>query len=185
MFIRPFCRIKYIGRENIPQKGKLLICSNHISYFDPVAIGMGVRRKIYFIAKSEFFTDYGFFVRNFFRICGVLPINRNSSDIRAVGTAEEYLAKGRQIGIFPQGRIEQDRKVFSPKAGAALLSVRTGTPVIPVSIYTKGKIRPFCRITVRFGKVLEPPEDSSLKAARQFSLQIQKQIISQLEEEHQ
>ncbi len=184
MFIRPFYRIKYIGRENIPKDGGMLICSNHISLFDPIAIGLGVKRKIYFVAKSEFFTNYGALVRGFFRSCGVIPINRGKSDTNAICTAEEYLKKGRQIGIFPQGGISGDRRAFSPKAGAALISVRTHSPVVPVSLFSLDRIRPFCRITVRFGEPVYPPNDSSLKAARRFSEEIRERIIFQLGEEH-
>lgn len=184
MLVRPFYRIKYTGRGNIPQKGALIICSNHISYFDPIALGLGIRRRIYFMAKSEFFTDSGKFVRLFFTSCGVFPVVRGSFDRKAVSRAEEHLMQGRQIGIFPQGGISADRKAFSPKAGAALLSVRTHTPVLPVSIYAEGKIRPFAKITVRFGKPMIPPDDDSLKTARQFSKQIKEIITTQLEEEH-
>ena len=184
MFIRPFYRIKYVGKENVPKSGSLLLCSNHISFFDPIAIGLGVRRKIYFIAKSEFFTNYGIFVRGFFRSCGVIPIKRGKSDQGAIGTAENYLKSGKQIGIFPQGGISKDRKAFSPKSGAALISVRTQTPIIPVSVFSLDKIRPFSRVTVRFGKPVYPPEDSSLRSARQLSAEIREKIISQLEEEH-
>lgn len=136
------------------------------------------------MAKSEFFTNYGIFVRGFFRSCGVIPINRGKSDINAIVKAEKYINEGRQIGIFPQGGISKNRRTFTPKAGAALISVRTKTPIIPVSIFSLDKIRPLCRITVRFGKPLYPPDDNSLKAARQLSAELKEKIISQLEEEH-
>ena len=184
MFIRPFYRIRYIGKENIPKSGGLLICSNHISFFDPIAIGLGVRRKIYFMAKSEFFTNYGFLVRSFFKSCGVIPVNRGKSDMNAIDTAKKYIGSGRQIGIFPQGGISKNRRAFLPKAGAALISVRTEAPIIPVSIFSLDKIHPFCKITVRFGKPVYPPKDNSLKSARCLTVQIREKIISQLEEEH-
>ncbi len=104
--------------------------------------------------------------------------------MNAIGTAEKYIDMGRQIGIFPQGGITKNRKSFSPKAGAALMSVKSQAPIIPVSLFSLGKIRPFCRITVRFGKPVYPPKDDSLKSARQFSQTVKEIIISQLEEEH-
>ncbi len=185
MLIRPFIRIRYVGTENIPKKGRVILCSNHVSYFDPVALSMGVKRKIYYMAKSEFFTDYGFAVKCFFKICGVFPVKRNSSDTNAVHSAEEILKNNRIVGIFPQGGISNDRKGFSPKAGVAMLAVKTATAVVPASIYFEGKIRLFTQITVRFGQVLIPSKDSSVKSARIFSKKIKEVILSQLEAEHQ
>ena len=183
--IRPFIRIRYIGTENIPEKGRVILCSNHVSYFDPVALSMGIRRKIFYMAKSEFFTDHGFAVKYFFRSCGVFPVKRNSYDLKAVNSAEELLKNDRIVGIFPQGGISTNRKSFLPKAGAALLAVKTATAVIPASIYFEGKLKPFFRITIRFGKKLLPPKDTSLKSARMFSEKIKEVILCQLEAEHQ
>ncbi|MBQ8133939.1 MAG: 1-acyl-sn-glycerol-3-phosphate acyltransferase [Clostridia bacterium] len=185
MLIRPFIRIRYVGTENIPKKGSVILCSNHVSYFDPVALSMGMKRKIYYMAKSEFFTDYGFAVKWFFRICGVFPVKRNSCDRNAVHSAEEILNNNCIVGIFPQGGISNSRKSFTPKAGAALLAVKTATQVIPASIYFEGKIRPFAQITVRFGQTMIPPEDRSVKSARMFSKKIKEVILRQLEAEHQ
>lgn len=177
LLVRPLFRLRFSGRENIPQKGALIICCNHISYFDPVALALGVRRRIRFIAKSEFFTSRDPAVRFFFTAMGVIPIRRESSDTGAVNEAQRLLRNGEVIGIFPQGRIVRETAAFEPKAGAALLAVKTGAPVLPVSIFAKGKIRLFSKITVNIGKPVQPPDDASLRAAREFSEVIKKSII--------
>ena len=118
VLVRPFYRIKYIGRENVP-KGAFVLASNHISYFDPVCLGMGFRRKIWFMAKSELFTDHGAFAGAFLRLCGVFPVARSSADKCAVDKASEHLHRGRIVGVFPQGGIRRDGQAFEPKAGAA------------------------------------------------------------------
>lgn len=183
--IRPWIRLRCIGRENVPREGALIVCSNHISYFDPVSVGLGIARNIRFMAKSELFTDGGRLFSLFLRSCGVFAVERNQADKNAVTTAEKLLSKGKVIGIFPQGGIVRNRQEFSPKAGAALLSVRTQTPILPVSVYAEGKIRPFCKITVRYGEVMIPPADRSLKAARKWNRELETRILAQLEEKHQ
>ncbi|GAH06417.1 unnamed protein product, partial [marine sediment metagenome] len=38
--------IKIQGKENIPPKGGVILASNHLSYLDPIVIGLLVSRKI-------------------------------------------------------------------------------------------------------------------------------------------
>ena len=148
---------------------------------------MGVRRQIYFMAKSEFFTDKGFFVKCFMKLAGAFPVRRSTADLQSVSDAVSLLNQNKQVGIFPQGRIVNDRTSFELKAGAALLAVKTNSPVVPVSIYCEKKIRPFSKITVTFGKAIVPnqyDDKKSVKAARELTQKIKEQISAQLEAEH-
>ncbi len=47
-------RINIKGRENIPQDGRLIICSNHISLLDPIMVVIAVPRPISFMAKRNY-----------------------------------------------------------------------------------------------------------------------------------
>lgn len=44
-------RLEAVGRENIPEEGGVLLCSNHISNFDPPTVGIKIRRQVRFMAK--------------------------------------------------------------------------------------------------------------------------------------
>ena len=46
-------RTKVIGRENIPENGAAILCSNHIHFFDSVSIVVHNKRMVYIIAKEE------------------------------------------------------------------------------------------------------------------------------------
>ncbi len=137
------------------------------------------------MAKSEFFTDKGLFVKLFMKSLGAFPVKRNSSDMKSVSDAISILNKDKQLGIFPQGKIVKNNR-FEMKSGAALLSVKTDSIIIPVSIYTSNKIRMFSKITVTFGKPIEVECDtrSSIKQARLITKKIKEQISAQLEEKH-
>lgn len=143
---------------------------------------MGLRRKIFFMAKSEFFTEHGKFVRRFFRVCGVFPVKRGSADTASVDTASGLLKKGRVVGIFPQGGIFPLNE-FEPKAGAALLAAKNNVPIVPVSIFAEERIRPFTKITVRFGEPLFS-EGGTLRDARRLNKRLGSQISKQLEVGH-
>ncbi len=55
IFFSVVYRPKVIGKSNIPKEGPVVICSNHISNFDPPLIGTSIKRQINFMAKSELF----------------------------------------------------------------------------------------------------------------------------------
>ena len=56
-FLRLLFRLRISGEDNIPQKGGIIIATNHISYWDPplVACGIPVKRNVHFMAKAELF----------------------------------------------------------------------------------------------------------------------------------
>ena len=164
VLVRPFYRIHYRGRGKLPQ-GAFILASNHISYFDPLSLGMGIRRRIFFMAKSELFTGHGIFASGFLKACGVFPVKRSSADKGSADIALRHLYKGRIVGIFPQGGIVRDSGSFSPKAGAALLAAKAAVPVVPVFIYAPKGVAPFRRIDVKIGEPLRA-EDDSLRSAR-------------------
>ena len=46
-------RIKIYGADNIPDKGGVMIVSNHASYLDPPIIGVGYRKRpVHFMARD-------------------------------------------------------------------------------------------------------------------------------------
>jgi 1-acyl-sn-glycerol-3-phosphate acyltransferase len=63
------------------------------------------------------------------------------------------------LGIFPEGRITNEKDDFSGKAGAAYLAVKADVPIIPMAIKGAGKVLPvgakfpkLNRIEVKIGK---------------------------------
>ena len=91
------------------------------------------------MAKSELFDDHGKLFAWLLKSVGTFPVARGSADKSAVLKAEKLLDDGCIVGIFPQGKIVNDETSFKIKAGASLLAMRAGVPIIPVSIYFEGK----------------------------------------------
>jgi 1-acyl-sn-glycerol-3-phosphate acyltransferase len=46
---------------------------------------------------------------------------------------------GNAVGIFPEGRVTGSREVRRAGAGAALLAMETGVPLVPVGFYVEPK----------------------------------------------
>ena len=132
-------RWKVRGRENIPEKGPLLIIANHINLADPPIIGLSVGRKVRFIAKEELFRSRfsSYFMRNF----GAFPIYRGRLGRIAFNHAQQSLAQGLALLMFPEGRRSHNIQLQSAFSGSVLIASRCGTPILPVGITGTENIR--------------------------------------------
>ena len=120
------------GRENIPEQGPLLIVANHINLADPPILGVSVRRKVMFMAKEELFRSR--FSRYFIRNFGAFPVHRGQLDRRALRQAEQLLAQGLALVMFPEGRRSNNAQLQTAFPGSALIALRSGVPILPVGI---------------------------------------------------
>lgn len=157
--LRPFFFLlhpyKVVGKENIPQTGRHILCCNHQSDWDPVLLIVGQRRKIAFMAKAELFRFA--VMRGFIGgIFGAFPVARGKGDTGALDKAAEWIDKGRMVGIFPEGTRYKDGTVHRFKSGLALIAARTNAAVVPCAF--DKRCRPFRRVTIRFGAPLSPEE---------------------------
>ena len=89
-----------INKENIPLKGPIIICANHIHILDQCSIIISTKRVIHYMAKKEYFDGP---YKWFFKITGCIPVNRQIKDKNASDLAIDVLNKEGAIGIFPEG----------------------------------------------------------------------------------
>lgn len=139
------------GRENLPAEGPFIICSNHISWWDPPLVGCLVTKvPVYFMAKEELFRIpvFGWILKRIH----AFPVKRESADRRAIKTALETLKNGRVLGIFPEGTRSRTDELLPPQAGVGLIALKSEAPIVPVAI--QGRYRLFRPVRVRIGKPL-------------------------------
>ncbi|MEB3020960.1 lysophospholipid acyltransferase family protein [[Mycobacterium] crassicus] len=160
-------RPKVEGLENVPSTGAVILASNHLAVADSFYLPLVVRRRITFLAKSEYFTGTGikgWFTRWFYTVAGQVPIDRTDADTAkaALHTAERLLADGKLLGIYPEGTRSPDGRLYKGKTGLARMALHTGVPVIPVAMIGTNVVNPpgskmwrFGRVTVRFGKPMD------------------------------
>ncbi|HBX81144.1 MAG: lysophospholipid acyltransferase family protein [Propionibacteriaceae bacterium] len=132
--------------DAIPETGPLLVCPNHISNYDPPAIGhflMWSGRFPYYLAKEEVFKVP--FVGWVARGCDMIPVARHSSQAaEALVAAKKGLDQGKCMVIYPEGKRTRDPELWpmTGRNGAARLALTTRTPVIPVGQWGAQEVMP-------------------------------------------
>lgn len=157
-----YFRGRIYGAENVPQKGPLVVVSNHASDFDPPLLSCCIGRPVAYMAKEELFHIPVF--NRAIELYGAYPVKRGSADRSAIRAAIKYLEAGWAAGVFLQGTRTPDGKITEPKLGAAWIAAKTNAPLLPVSLWgteriiEKGAAIPrSVPVTVRIGEVIAPP----------------------------
>lgn len=156
--VRPFVWLlfpyKIIGKENIPQDGKIILCCNHISMLDPIVLLIGQKRPVHFMAKAELFKIpvIGWCIRHLF---GAFPVQRGKGDQSALTVSREMLEAEKMLGIFIEGTRSKDGKLGTAKSGTALIASQSGAEVLPCCAVTRNqKVRLFRRYVIVVGQPL-------------------------------
>ena len=169
------------GLEHVPDQGSCLIACNHQSYLDPPLMAAAIpHRQVFFMAKQELFAVP--LLGPFLRACGCFSVDRGSGDHRAVDLATELLQQGRLVGIYPEGTRSKDGKLRSGRAGAAVLALRTGAPLVPAAVFnTEAAMRRRLLpggppMAIRFGPPMTFAPEAEPSRAR--LLEVRDQIMS-------
>lgn len=144
-------RYKLFNRCNLPKEGRIIVCSNHISGFDPICIGIGQKRPIRFMAKKELFKSKP--GNWFFNALNCIPVDREKNDVTAMKAFIRGLKNEEAMGIFIEGTRSKSGEFLEPKEGAALFAYQCNSPVLPVCCTKVDGIE-----HVRFGDVITAQE---------------------------
>jgi 1-acyl-sn-glycerol-3-phosphate acyltransferase len=148
LLLRAFWRFRALGTEKVPAEGPVIVACNHVSYFDPPALGCALRRPIRYMAKRELFAIplLGPLIRGL----GAYPVDRSRHTGAAIKQSLAVLQAGAAIGIFPEGTRNRDGAV-KPHIGVALLAARSGAAVVPAYVEGTAHANRLHRITVTYG----------------------------------
>jgi 1-acyl-sn-glycerol-3-phosphate acyltransferase len=164
-------RARAAGAERVPETGAAILAPNHFSYMDHFLIGIFIRRKVRFMAKSQLFSPLMQWV---YAQGGVFPVRRGARDDEAFVTAETILHSGGVVAMYPEGgRSRSGLLAERARPGVGRLVLDTGAPVVPIAIHGSSKIRNwkrlrFPRVKVSFGEPLRfEPEPGATRERQQ------------------
>jgi 1-acyl-sn-glycerol-3-phosphate acyltransferase len=142
-------RARASGAERVPERGPVILAPSHFSYMDHFLVGIFIRRKVRFMAKSQLFKPGSQWV---YEQGGVFPVRRGARDDEAFITAESILASGGAVAMYPEGgRSRTGELAERARPGIGRLVLDTGAPVVPIAIQGSVKIRNWKRL--RFPQV--------------------------------
>jgi 1-acyl-sn-glycerol-3-phosphate acyltransferase len=165
--VKRIFRPNVIGGEHVPATGPAIIASNHLSYADWIFMPLVLRRRVTFVAKSDYFTGAGIkgrFQRGFFKGTGQVPIDRSggSASEGAMRAGMKVLERGELFGIYPEGTRSHDGRLYKGRTGVARLALEAKVPVIPCGVIGTDKVAPPGKIvasvaapTIKFGEPLD------------------------------
>lgn len=165
VFCALFFRLRIEGRENVPRGGAYILAGNHQSFLDPVFCGVGIRRRLCYVARDSLFRFKPF--GRLLRSLNVIPIGRDKADIAAMRMIIDRLRQGEAVCLYPEGTRTLDGRIEAFKPGFGLLCRRSKAAVVPVLVDGGFECWPRNRklpspgvITVTFGEIL--PADQVL-----------------------
>jgi 1-acyl-sn-glycerol-3-phosphate acyltransferase len=155
--------LEYIGVENVPRTGAVILAGNHPSYLDPVLISLPIRRRIRFVAWDRLFSIP--LLGPLIRFLGAFPVDTTKPDQQAFGQALQVLREGEALGIFPEAGISKEARMNALlKSGAVRLALSVPCPIVPVTIagaraaWPRGQWLPLPhKITVKYHPPIDPP----------------------------
>lgn len=161
IFVIPIFKLlffyKVSGKKNVPNQNAFIVCSNHISNFDPVILSLTQKRQIFYMAKAELFKNK--FLSKLIRTLGAFPVTRGAGDGKAINEAEQIIKDGKLLGIFIEGTRSKTGDFLRPKSGASIIAYQMNVPIIPVCITPKNKkIKIFQKVKISWGKPMTPYE---------------------------
>ncbi|MDR0652765.1 MAG: 1-acyl-sn-glycerol-3-phosphate acyltransferase [Synergistaceae bacterium] len=158
----------------------VILAANHESYLDPPLVGMLFPNAIRFIAWDGVFKFRPFAA--LLRALGAVPVSQENKNSAAslLRDVMEFIKQGFSVLIFPEGERTHDGNMGPMEGGVALISSKTGAPIVPVWI--DGTFEAYSRflkfprpkhVAITFGKPIFPdelPQDMPEKERRRVLL---------------
>jgi len=175
MISRDLFDLRVSGLENLPSSGPFIVSSNHQSYIDPVVLAAVVQRDTlensFAVGTSDIFGRG--FMRRLARWLHVIVLDPDANLIPAMRAGAFGLRQGRSLVLYPEGErsIDGTPRIF--KKGAAILSIHTQAPIVPVAIEgfyevwprSKKFFQKIAPLTMVFGAPIYPPPETEASEA--------------------
>jgi 1-acyl-sn-glycerol-3-phosphate acyltransferase len=157
--VRWWGRLTVVGQELLPAGGPTVLMVNHDSAWDPVVVGVALRRRqVRALAKSSLWKNA--VLGRVLDGMGQIPIERGRGDVTALSAAIDHLRRGQCIGVFPEGTISRGQPMrYLSGAGRLVLAV-PGTRVLGVRVTGAVDIARFPRRPRLRVEVFEPADGS-------------------------
>ena len=149
-----FWGLKIHNKKNLPKTGAVIVASNHISFIDPLVIGVSIFREATFAAKKELFKNV--ILGSIITYLNSIPVRRTGFDNEALKYFIKALKKDQVLIMFPEGTRSRIGTMLPFKRGVGYMVAKTGATILPTYLVGTDKLKKrFFKpggITIRFGE---------------------------------
>jgi 1-acyl-sn-glycerol-3-phosphate acyltransferase len=146
-------RVTVIGAENVQAQKPQIYMANHQSDVDILIVLAHVPGQFRWIAKKELFQIpiFGAAMRG----AGYIEIDRQNHEKATISLdqAARKIRDGKSVMSFPEGTRSKDGKVKAFKQGMFHLAIKSGVPIVPISIIGASDIMPKRSLIIKPGNV--------------------------------
>ena len=167
-------RLTVLHAERLEGGPSAVLAANHASMADILVLFAALPVQIRFLAKRSVFRVP--FLGWGIKAAGFVPVDRGDprQGQEAMDAALRRLKGGRSVVVFPEETRSRDGELLPFKKGAALIAIRAGLPLVPVSIVGTYKVLPPESLRSSPGRVIvsvgEPIPTQGLSAADRAEL---------------
>ncbi len=142
-------RITYL--EPLAPGEAYIFAANHQSAFDILALLSKLKVQFRWLAKESLFRTP--FMGWAMTRVGYIPINRSNpkSAYRSLLLAAKKVEGGTSVLIFPEGTRQEPNQLGEFKKGGFILAVKSGRPLVPVSISGSAAVLPKKSFSIKPG----------------------------------
>jgi 1-acyl-sn-glycerol-3-phosphate acyltransferase len=151
------CRVETDGCSNVPERGPLIVASNHLHLFDPpLAVTALPFREITVLAAEKWAETWP--ISWLLKSMGAIFVFRGEVDREALNKCLVVLEQDGILGLAPEGTRSRSGTMQRGKPGIAYLATKMDVPILPIGISGQNQIfaewkrlrRP--RVLVRIGR---------------------------------
>jgi 1-acyl-sn-glycerol-3-phosphate acyltransferase len=155
LLARAYLRVHLEGRDRLPH-GPAIYCFNHLNWIDPFAL-MAVlpfRPRLWFFGPKEEDMAVGGRNRLMYWTGTAIPYKPGKNDLLdATRRMAAVIGTGSVVAIAGEGRIHvRESELLPLSEGAAFFALRSGVPLIPISINGTSWLRFGGRVRIRVGE---------------------------------
>jgi 1-acyl-sn-glycerol-3-phosphate acyltransferase len=163
VLLSPFFRLITGGVNNLPQESAFILLPKHQRWEDIPLLGLATPRPLYYVAKSELFTNP--LSKWFLVSLGGIPLNRQRplESRHSIKSLVSLLREGEGAVVFPEGTYYVDKMGSGHVGMIRLILSRVAPPFIPVGVsYSRKGFRTVVRIN--YGKPVHAEPGMSPRA---------------------
>jgi len=155
-------KVEIVGLDRFDNQGTYIYICNHVSNIDPPIVIPAIPKRTSVLVKKEVFRIP--VLATAMRMGQLVPVDRTDRDsaINSLKKAQEVLASGVNMSVFPEGTRSQTGELLPFKKGPFYMALDAGVPIVPMTILGTRAIWPKGSMAIKPGTatvVFHPPID--------------------------